>query len=106
MFAEDVGLAYTTVRSYRWVSSRWAKERRRADVSHTIHKILASIPDEQERFEAVTTPPRPARAADRPGGRMTARSGSWAGRSTPRRASRRRSRRSTTWPPTTRSRRW
>ncbi|MFG2369652.1 hypothetical protein ACGFY3_50265 [Streptomyces mirabilis] len=23
MFAEDVGLAYTTVRSYRWVSSRW-----------------------------------------------------------------------------------
>lgn len=29
MFAEDVGLAYTTVRSYRWVSSRRPKERRR-----------------------------------------------------------------------------
>ncbi|WP_030683560.1 DUF6192 family protein [Streptomyces cellulosae] len=57
MFAEDVGLAYTTVRSYRWVSSRWPTERRRVDVSHTIHKILASIPDEQERFEAVTNPP-------------------------------------------------
>ncbi|MFJ5535390.1 DUF6192 family protein [Streptomyces sp. NPDC093261] len=57
MFAEDVGLAYTRVRSYRWVSSRWPKERRRADVSHTIHKVLASIPHEQERFEAVNTPP-------------------------------------------------
>nr|WP_260859887.1 DUF6192 family protein [Streptomyces cupreus] len=34
-----------------------AEERRRADVSHTIHKILASIPDEQERFEAVNNPP-------------------------------------------------
>ncbi|PWI46206.1 DUF6192 family protein [Streptomyces sp. ICBB 8177] len=57
MFAEDVGLAYTTVRDYRWVASRWPKEHRRADVSHTIHKILASIPDEEERFEAVASPP-------------------------------------------------
>jgi len=29
MFAEDVGLACSTVRDYRWVASRWAKERRR-----------------------------------------------------------------------------
>ncbi|MGW0207343.1 DUF6192 family protein [Streptomyces sp. NPDC003233] len=57
MFAEDVGLAYSTVRDYRWVASRWPKERRRAGVSQTIHKILASIPDEQERFEAVDNPP-------------------------------------------------
>nr|WP_248296203.1 DUF6192 family protein [Streptomyces sp. S1D4-11] len=57
MFAEDVGLAYSTVRDYRWVASRWPKEHRRAGVSHTIHKILASIPDEQERFEAVNNPP-------------------------------------------------
>ncbi|WP_232789702.1 DUF6192 family protein [Streptomyces jeddahensis] len=56
LFAEDIGLAYTTVRSYRWVSSRWPKEHRRADVSHTIHKTLASIPDEQERFETVSNP--------------------------------------------------
>nr|WP_253267633.1 DUF6192 family protein [Streptomyces asoensis] len=41
------------------MSSRWPKESRRADVSHTIHKILAGIPDEQERFEAVTPPPSP-----------------------------------------------
>lgn len=57
MIAEDVGLAYTTVRGYRWVSSRWPKERRQPDVSLTIHKVLASIPDEQERFEAVSNPP-------------------------------------------------
>lgn len=57
MFAEDIGLAYSTVRDYRWVASRWPKQHRRADVSHTIHKILASIPDEQERFEAVNNPP-------------------------------------------------
>ncbi|MFH9426628.1 DUF6192 family protein [Streptomyces sp. NPDC017529] len=57
MFAEDIGLAYTTVRDYRWVASRWPRRHRRADVSHTIHKILANIPDEAERFEAVTNPP-------------------------------------------------
>ncbi|WP_234332095.1 DUF6192 family protein [Streptomyces sp. NRRL F-5650] len=57
MFAEDVGLACTTVRNYRWVASRWPEEHRRADVSHTIHKLLASIPDEEERFEAVASPP-------------------------------------------------
>ncbi|WP_329453721.1 DUF6192 family protein [Streptomyces sp. NBC_01724] len=57
MFAEDVGLAHTTIRDYRWVASRWPKEHRRADVSHAIHKILASIPDGQERFEAVNSPP-------------------------------------------------
>ncbi|WP_249402395.1 DUF6192 family protein [Streptomyces sp. YIM 121038] len=57
LFAEDIGLSYSTVRGYRWVSSRWPKERRLAGVSHTIHKILASIPDEQERFEAVRNPP-------------------------------------------------
>lgn len=57
MFAEDIGLAYTTIRDYRWVASRWPKEHRRADVSHAIHKTLASLPDGQERFEAVDNPP-------------------------------------------------
>lgn len=101
MFAEDVGLAYSTVRDYRWVASRWPKEHRRADVSHTIHKILASIPDERERFEAVDNP-RPVRAAGPRAGRTTVRNGSSAGRSIPRRASRRRWTRFTTWPRTTR----
>ncbi|MEU2867490.1 DUF6192 family protein [Streptomyces mirabilis] len=56
-FAEDIGLSYATVRDYRWVASRWPAKCRRADVSHTIHKVLASILDEQERFEAVNNPP-------------------------------------------------
>lgn len=59
MFAEDVGLACTTARDYRWVSSRRPKERRRADVSRTIHKVRARIPDEQEGFETVPLPPNP-----------------------------------------------
>jgi hypothetical protein len=104
-FAEDIGLSYATVRDYRWVASRWPAKCRRADVSHTIHKVLASILDEQERFEAVNNPP-PTRAADSRAGRTTVRNGWWAGRSIPRRASRRRWRRSTTWPPTTRSPPW
>lgn len=29
LFAEDIGLSYSTVRDYRWVASRWPKERRR-----------------------------------------------------------------------------
>ncbi|HET6354563.1 hypothetical protein [Streptomyces sp.] len=70
-----------------------------------MHKVLASIPDEQERFEAVSTP-RPTGAVVRRGGRTKVRSGWWAERSILRRASRRRWRRSTTWPPTTRSPRW
>lgn len=57
LFAEDIGLSCSTVRDYRWVASRWPKERRRTDVSHTIHKILASILDPEERFEAVNNPP-------------------------------------------------
>ncbi|MFD9863442.1 DUF6192 family protein [Streptomyces alboflavus] len=57
MFAEDVGMAYSTIRDYRWVASRWPKQHRQAGVSHTIHKVLASIPDETERFEAVNNPP-------------------------------------------------
>ncbi|MGW0275669.1 DUF6192 family protein [Streptomyces sp. NPDC003006] len=81
MFAEDIGLAHSTVRDYRWVASRWPKQHRRSDVSHTIHTILASIPDEAERFEAVNNP-CPSRAAGRRGGRTTVRN-EWAGRSTP-----------------------
>ncbi|GGY61909.1 hypothetical protein GCM10010326_65960 [Streptomyces xanthochromogenes] len=104
LFAEDIG-AYTTVRGYRRVASRWPKERRRPEVSHTIHKILASIPDESERFEG-SAAPRPTRATHHRGEPATARNGWWAGRSTLGRMPRRRSRRSMTWPRTTPSRRW
>ncbi|MFD4630175.1 DUF6192 family protein [Streptomyces sp. NPDC058284] len=60
MFAEDIGLSYSTVRDYRWAASRWPRQHRRSDVSHTVHKVLCSIPDDQERFEAVDNPPAPS----------------------------------------------
>ncbi|MDT0347521.1 DUF6192 family protein [Streptomyces litchfieldiae] len=55
--AEDIGLSFSTVHSARWVSSRWPKEHRQAGVSHTVHRILASIEDEEERFAAIKQPP-------------------------------------------------
>ncbi|MEV8455459.1 DUF6192 family protein [Streptomyces sp. NPDC052095] len=56
-FADDIGVSRMTVEDWRWVSSRWPKEKRKDDVSHTVHKILASIPDEQERWVAIEDAP-------------------------------------------------
>ncbi|PWK71290.1 hypothetical protein BCL76_104396 [Streptomyces sp. CG 926] len=55
--AEDIGLTYSSVKGARWVASRWPKEHRQAHVSHTVHRILAGIADEQARFAAILTPP-------------------------------------------------
>ncbi|MFJ3221026.1 DUF6192 family protein [Kitasatospora sp. NPDC086801] len=55
--AEDIGLTYSSVRNARWTSSKWPKERRVAGVSHTVHRVLAAIPDDEERFAAILTPP-------------------------------------------------
>ncbi len=55
--AEDIGLAYRTVESARWTASRWPKDKRQAGVSFTVHRVLAHIEDERERFAAVTSPP-------------------------------------------------
>lgn len=60
MFAEDIGLARSTVVSYRWVAARWPdrKLRRRfRSVSFTVFRTLAAIPDEQERFDRLAEPP-------------------------------------------------
>jgi hypothetical protein len=54
MFAEDVGLAYSTVRGYRWTSAKWPTERRVGGVSHEVHRILASAADP---FEVIGNPP-------------------------------------------------
>ncbi|MCM2416554.1 DUF6192 family protein [Streptomyces sp. RKAG293] len=54
--AEDIGATYRSVESARW-ASRWPKDRRVKDVSFTVHKILASIADEQERFTAILNTP-------------------------------------------------
>lgn len=55
--AEDIGLTYKTVETLRWVASKWPQARRQAGVSWTVHRILAGIADEQERFAAILTPP-------------------------------------------------
>ncbi|GAU71291.1 hypothetical protein SSP35_32_00200 [Streptomyces sp. NBRC 110611] len=55
--AEDIGLRRTTVENARWTASRWPKEHRQAKASFTVHRVLGSIPDEEERFAAIKTPP-------------------------------------------------
>ncbi|MFF7249876.1 DUF6192 family protein [Embleya sp. NPDC008237] len=55
--AEDIGLSYSSVKETRWTASRWPRERRQSGVSFTVHKILAVIADERERFAAILTPP-------------------------------------------------
>lgn len=57
LFADDIGVSRATVADWRWVSSRWPKEKRKDGVSHTVHKILASIQDEEERWVAVEDAP-------------------------------------------------
>jgi hypothetical protein len=56
-FADDIGVPVKTLMTYRWVASRWPAERRRKHVSHYIHRILASITDDDERWEAIDSPP-------------------------------------------------
>ena len=55
--ADDIGLTVSTVKNARWTASRWPKDDRRAGVSFTIHRILARIEDEEDRFAAIKTPP-------------------------------------------------
>ncbi|MER8225407.1 DUF6192 family protein [Streptomyces sp. NPDC094143] len=55
--AEDIGLTFNTVKQARWVTSRWPKEHRQPAVSFTIHRILARIEDDTERWAAILTPP-------------------------------------------------
>ncbi|WP_436776628.1 DUF6192 family protein [Yinghuangia sp. YIM S09857] len=68
MFAEGLGLATSTVLSYRWTASRWPVERRRPGVSYSVFEVLASIPDAAERFATV---------ADEPVNERTGRTGWW-----------------------------
>ncbi|MFF3624953.1 DUF6192 family protein [Streptomyces sp. NPDC002467] len=55
--AEDIGLSYSAVNGARWVASRWPEQHRQAHVSFTVHRILAAISNEEERFTAILTPP-------------------------------------------------
>ncbi len=62
MFADDIGVALATVMDWRWTASRWPTGRRKDGVSFTVHKILASIPDEAERWIAIEDAPFNPRA--------------------------------------------
>ncbi|MFJ4410928.1 DUF6192 family protein [Streptomyces sp. NPDC088910] len=55
--SEDIGLSYATVDKARRTASRWPKDRRVSGVSFTVHQILASIADDEERFATILTLP-------------------------------------------------
>lgn len=55
--AEDIGVSYRSLESNRWTASKWPKEHRAEGVSFTIHRLLAGITDEQERYAAILNPP-------------------------------------------------
>ncbi|MEU5902483.1 DUF6192 family protein [Streptomyces venezuelae] len=55
--AEDIGLTLNQVIHARWTASRWPEEHRQSNASYTVHRILASIEDEGERFATIKTPP-------------------------------------------------
>ncbi len=57
LFAEDIAIPASTVKKYRWVSARWPLSRRQPGVPHGVHRILADIPDEAERWERIARPP-------------------------------------------------
>lgn len=57
IYANDIGLSFNTIRTYRFTASRWPVEQRRDGVSFKIHQILAYLTDDAERFEAIATPP-------------------------------------------------
>ena len=99
--AEDIGLRRSTVENARWTASRWPKEHRQAGVSFTVHRVLGSIPDEEERFAAIKQPPE-----DGAGGRSTTPTGGSGARSSTPSLPRRRSPRSTPWPATRTSLLW
>ncbi|MFE6848710.1 DUF6192 family protein [Streptomyces sp. NPDC057686] len=55
--AQDIGLACSSVGNARWTASKWPEEHRQASASFTVHRILALIEDEEERFAAILNPP-------------------------------------------------
>ncbi|MGW1077065.1 DUF6192 family protein [Streptomyces sp. NPDC002537] len=56
-FADEVGASRSTVEDWRWTASRWPAGRRREDVSFTVHRVLASIQDDGERWASIDDVP-------------------------------------------------
>jgi hypothetical protein len=52
--ADDIGLSVATAKTTRWVASRWPKGHRQPKIaSYTVHRSLANIEDDDERFAAI-----------------------------------------------------
>jgi len=56
-FADDLALAPSTVKKYRYAAARWPAGHRAKGVSHNVHLILSSIEDEQRRWALIADPP-------------------------------------------------
>ncbi|WP_369174916.1 DUF6192 family protein [Streptomyces sp. R28] len=65
IFADDIGVARATVEDWRWTANRWPAARRRDGVSFTVHRVLASVTDEAERWAAIEDPPFNQRTGQR-----------------------------------------
>ncbi|MFJ3401982.1 DUF6192 family protein [Streptomyces microflavus] len=57
MFADDIGVERRTVEDWRYSANRWPEMRRKEGVSFTVHRILASVVDEDERWAAIEDAP-------------------------------------------------
>ncbi|XVV07759.1 DUF6192 family protein [Actinosynnema sp. CA-248983] len=65
MFADDIGLSPRTVAKHRWVASRWPVDQRRDGVSYEVHRVLASIAVDKDRFAMMRRPPLHPRSGTR-----------------------------------------
>ncbi|WP_425834066.1 DUF6192 family protein [Streptomyces fractus] len=65
IYADDLGITLSTIRTYRFTAHRWPAERRRPGVSFNIHSILGYLSDEAERFAAIDDPPYDSKAGRR-----------------------------------------
>ncbi|SEG95104.1 hypothetical protein SAMN04489712_1662, partial [Thermomonospora echinospora] len=54
LFADEIGETFDTVLTWRWVADAWPADQRRADVSYSVHRVMASHPD---RFKLIRKPP-------------------------------------------------
>ncbi|MFI6819187.1 DUF6192 family protein [Nonomuraea sp. NPDC050328] len=55
--SDDTRIPAATLEARRWVSSRWPARHRQRGVSYAVHKILASINDDELRWEKILDPP-------------------------------------------------
>lgn len=59
MFAQDIGVSYSQVRTYRHTTAKWLPEQRAEGISFEIHHILEKL---GVRFERIASPPRHPRS--------------------------------------------